>query len=238
MEQSNPGNVSMDVGGGNLKGLTSAEAEAALIRHGRNVSQTMVCQKISCFCFPHGGFFLPDFEKSALFKREADYDEWKGHETTAGLGFGHWPGYKAPTYRVLRDETWKDVPTELIVPDDIIELRKDDQVPADGKLVALPEGESLTVNQCHLTGENYAVPFLMGQDVVMYEGSRVVTAPTSGALLRITATGAKTHVNITRIMLVPAAAARSVSTKWMQSNDPIVIRLVDEFQRQPYPNRA
>ncbi|WP_051008070.1 cation-translocating P-type ATPase [Microbacterium yannicii] len=53
----------------------------------------------------------------------------------------------------LRDEGWRDVPAETLVPGDIVRLRPGDRVPADLRLLA---AENLEIEESALTGESAA----------------------------------------------------------------------------------
>lgn len=61
---------------------------------------------------------------------------------------------RAPVSRVLRDGTECEVPAEHLVPGDVIELRRDELVPADARLLT---ANRLTVNEAMLTGESAPV---------------------------------------------------------------------------------
>jgi Ca2+-transporting ATPase len=61
---------------------------------------------------------------------------------------------RAPISRVLRDETEREIPAEDLVPGDVIELRRDELVPADARVIA---ANRLTVNEALLTGESAPV---------------------------------------------------------------------------------
>lgn len=60
----------------------------------------------------------------------------------------------APTARVLRDGTWRELPRREVVPGDLVRLRAGDLVPADARLV---EATDLHVQQAALTGESLPV---------------------------------------------------------------------------------
>lgn len=58
---------------------------------------------------------------------------------------------------VLRDGSWNDsLPTELIVPGDIIYLRVGDKVPADGRIIQL-KTNTCNTDEASLTGESASV---------------------------------------------------------------------------------
>jgi P-type Ca2+ transporter type 2C len=61
---------------------------------------------------------------------------------------------RAPVSRVLRNGAERDVPGEDLVPGDVVELRRDEMVPADGRVIA---ANRLTINEGLLTGESMPV---------------------------------------------------------------------------------
>jgi P-type Ca2+ transporter type 2C len=61
---------------------------------------------------------------------------------------------RPPISRVLRDAAEREVPGEELVLGDVIELRRDEMVPADGRVIA---ANRLTVNEALLTGESAPV---------------------------------------------------------------------------------
>jgi H+-transporting ATPase len=60
----------------------------------------------------------------------------------------------APKARVLRDGTWREIPSRELVPGDIIRVRLGDIVPADVKLM---KGDYLLADESALTGESLPV---------------------------------------------------------------------------------
>ncbi len=60
----------------------------------------------------------------------------------------------APKSRVVREGTLMEIPSEQLVPGDIIELRQGDRVPADARIVS---ARSLRVDEASLTGESRGV---------------------------------------------------------------------------------
>ncbi|MEA2567736.1 MAG: cation-transporting P-type ATPase [Actinomycetota bacterium] len=75
----------------------------------------------------------------------------------------------APAARVVRDGELRELPTELVVLDDILELRTGDQIPVDGIVL---ESSSLEVDESLLTGE--ADPVLKRSGDGVLSGSFVV----------------------------------------------------------------
>jgi Ca2+-transporting ATPase len=106
---------------------------------------------------------------------------------------------RAPVARVLRDSNQYEVPAEDLVPGDVIELRRDETVPADARII---ESNRLTVNEAMLTGES--VPVAKTPDIVrrgsvpiadrrnMVFGGTVVTGGTGRAV--VVATGANSEI--------------------------------------------
>jgi Ca2+-transporting ATPase len=68
---------------------------------------------------------------------------------------------RAPVSRVLRNGKKCEVPAEELVPGDLIELRRDEIVPADARVIT---ANRLTVNEAMLTGES--VPVVKAANVV------------------------------------------------------------------------
>ncbi len=60
----------------------------------------------------------------------------------------------APKARVLRDGTWREIPSIELVPEDIVRVRLGDIVPADVKLM---KGDYLLLDESALTGESLPV---------------------------------------------------------------------------------
>ncbi|MCW4027102.1 MAG: cation-transporting P-type ATPase, partial [Candidatus Bathyarchaeota archaeon] len=60
----------------------------------------------------------------------------------------------APKSRVIRDGALTEIPSELVVPGDIIQLRQGDRIPADARIIA---ARSLRVDEASLTGESRGV---------------------------------------------------------------------------------
>ena len=60
----------------------------------------------------------------------------------------------APKARVLRDGTWREIPSKELVPGDVVRVRLGDIVPADVKLV---KGAYLLADESALTGESLPV---------------------------------------------------------------------------------
>ena len=74
------------------------------------------------------------------------FAEARAEETIGSLGES-----RAPISRVRRNGVECEVPAEDLVPGDVIELRRDELVPADARVIA---ADRLTVNEAMLTGES------------------------------------------------------------------------------------
>src|SRR6202035_5413485 len=69
---------------------------------------------------------------------------------------------RAPVSRVMRDGAERELPGEELVPGDVIELRRDDMVPADGRVVT---ANRLKINEALLTGES--APVAKGANILV-----------------------------------------------------------------------
>lgn len=85
--------------------------------------------------------------------------------------------------RVLRDGEWRLIPSQELVPGDVVRLRAGDLIPADARLI---DG-SISADQSSLTGEADLVDIVAGQE--SFAGSVVRRGE---AVAEISATGART----------------------------------------------
>jgi P-type Ca2+ transporter type 2C len=92
---------------------------------------------------------------------------------------------RAPISRVLRDQAEHELPAEDLVAGDIIELRRDELVPADARVIT---ANRLTVNEALLTGES--APVVKAPNIVVPRSASIAdrqnmlfrgTAVTGGA---------------------------------------------------------
>jgi len=88
------------------------------------------------------------------------------------------------TARVQRDGTWQDLAISSIVPDDLIELKAGDIVPADGQIVG---ASHCYFNEAALTGESFPSAKAVGGEI--YMGASVVSGE---AQFKVTRTGRQT----------------------------------------------
>ena len=106
---------------------------------------------------------------------------------------------RAPMSRVVRNGKECDVPAEELVPGDLIELRRDELVPADARIIA---ANRLTANEAMLTGES--TPVAKAANVVAHQSAAIAdrhnmvfrgTVVTGGAgRAVVTATGPETEL--------------------------------------------
>ena len=105
--------------------------------------------------------------------------------------------------KVRRDGIWRIIPSQELVPDDIIHLRVGDFVPAD---VNLLQG-NLSVDQSSLTGESMSVEVESGQKA--YAGSLVQRGEADGLVI---ATGAQTFFGKTAELVRTAKTSSHLET--------------------------
>lgn len=103
--------------------------------------------------------------------------------------------------RTRRDGSWQAVPSEELVPGDLIELNVGGLVPADARLV---EARNLTVNEAALTGESLPKDKADGDSLL--SGSYLATGR---ARAEVTSTGANTTYG-KAILLIEKASKRSL----------------------------
>ncbi|MGH3253279.1 MAG: HAD-IC family P-type ATPase [Trebonia sp.] len=116
--------------------------------------------------------------------------------------------------RVLRDGTVSDIAQDEVVIDDILELRRGDQVPVDAAVLS---GEGLELDEALLTGEAEPVPKRPGETVL--SGSFVV-AGTGRA--RVTAVGGQSYA----VQLQAQARRFSLVRSELQRGTNQILRLV------------
>ena len=91
----------------------------------------------------------------------------------------------SPSARVIRDNTWREIPAQELVPGDRVRVRLGDIVPADLKLL---DGDYLLVDESALTGES--LPVEKQINGVAYSGSVIHQGEMDGLVV---ATGMNTY---------------------------------------------
>lgn len=191
-----------------LQGLTTAQAEARRMQFGPNqlqhrrraawlnsmvdiVTEPMfILLAVACGLY----FFLGELSEammmmvSIFFVAGIElYQETKSARALEALR-----QYTQAQVRVRRDGQWVSLPTEDLVPDDVVAIAEGEHVPADGVLL---EVHDLTVDESVLTGES--LPVVKGlsdmesaSDVgALYQGT---TLASGQGVLRVTQTGNNT----------------------------------------------
>jgi H+-transporting ATPase len=198
-----------------LVGLTSERARALLEQYGENAIRE---ERVSPLRRLLGYFWGPipwmieiAGVLSGAVQRWADF-AMIAVMLILNAAVGFWEEFKAgnaidalkqrlaPSARVLRDATWRDLPARLLVPGDVVLVKLGNIVPAD---LELREGEYLSVDQSALTGESLPVDKKAGDTA--YSGS-IVRQGEMRAL--VTATGMSTYFGKTA-GLVATAEQRS-----------------------------
>lgn len=196
-----------------LAGLSTAQAEQQRRVFGKNelgaqhrnpileslrniVTEPMfILLAVACVLY----FFLGDFTEammmvvSILFVASIElYQETKSERALEALR-----QYTRAQVRVLRDGIWTDLPSEDLVPDDLVLTEEGERIPADGILL---EQHDLTLDESVLTGESLPVekiaetngqqPTVNGQQSTVFQGTTVASGK---GVFRVTATGANTE---------------------------------------------
>ena len=149
---------------GRATGLTSDEARRLLAKHGENAIREERVNPLLKFLGYFWGPIPWMIEAAAVLSGVTQ--RWDDLTIiivmlliNAGVGF--FEEYKAgnaiealkqrlaPVARVLRDGTWQDVPSRLLVPGDVVLVKLGNIVPADIKLL---EGDYLSIDQSALNG--------------------------------------------------------------------------------------
>jgi H+-transporting ATPase len=180
-------------------GLSSEEAQQRLVSYGPNALEE---EKVSPLIKFLGYFWGPIpwmIEIAAILSLLVQH--WSDFIVIMVLlifnaTIGFWQEFKAANAlealkaqlalkaRAIRDGTWQEVGTEILVPGDIIRIRLGDVVPADVKLI---EGEYISIDQAALTGESLPVNKKAGD--IAYSGSVAKQGEMVGL---VTATGGNT----------------------------------------------
>ncbi len=184
-----------------LPGLTSAEAQARLLRWGRNDlvprRRSQLAQLLPLLGNPLALVLLFASGLSALLGQTLDaaliaamvlfsvainiVQTWRSERAAEKLR-----QRVAPTATVLRDGQWTELPRGGVVPGDVVRLSAGDLVPADSRLI---EARDLHVHQAALTGESLPVEkgagraegdaagtVWLGTSIVSGTGTAIVTA--------------------------------------------------------------
>jgi len=210
-----------------MKGLTSDEAAQLLSQHGKNVLEAKAGNPWYKILFSQfTDLLVVILILAAVVSYFLSHDPVDSYVIfgivllNAGIGF--FQEYRTektlealkrmvhPEIRVVRDGEESLLPTELLVPGDVVVLGEGDKIPADGVLI---EAHSLKIEESALTGESVPVdkrgedPVFMGTSVARGSATFVVTKTGMntqfGEIARLTTETAKTksplQIELTRI---------------------------------------
>lgn len=135
-------------------------------------------------------FFLGDFVEammmvvSLLFVAGIElYQENKSERALEALR-----RYTRAQVRVWRDGEWQTIPSEALVPDDIVAVEEGERLPADGVLL---EQHDLTIDESVLTGESLSVEkTTKAGENHLFQGTTVASGH---GIFQVTATGVRTE---------------------------------------------
>lgn len=97
--------------------------------------------------------------------------------------------YTAPMVKVIRNGKEQALPSEQLVPGDLLVLEEGDKIPADGLFIS---GNDFTVNESIITGESFPVAKQpIEKENTLYQGT---TVNTGKAYAKVTATGNNTEL--------------------------------------------
>lgn len=196
-----------------MEGLTTKEAEQGLVKYGKNILRQQ--KKKSPIMLFFGQFkdvmtmillactgvsaFMQDWIEAIVMvgivvvnALMGFVQEFRTEKTIEALR-----SMTAMHARVKRDGKIIDIKAEMIVPGDVVIIKRGDVIPADGDVL---EANDLTVDEAMLTGESVAVektskagalPSNEEHWTKVYSGTMVLTG---SATVRITETGMNTRV--------------------------------------------
>ena len=193
------------------KGLTQAEAEQRLTKHGPNELAERKENRLRKFLGYYWGPIPWMIEAAVVLS--AIVRHWTDFGIilvllVANAVVGFWEEYQAGNAiaalkaklalkaRVRRDERWTSVAARELVPGDVIRVRLGDIVPADARLLA---GDPVEVDQSALTGESLPVARKTGE--ALFSGSIVRQGEVDAMVY---ATGANTYFGRTAQLMQQA----------------------------------
>lgn len=191
-----------------LSGLSQKEAQEALLEHGPNrLPEDPQIPIFVLFLKQFRNFFTAILSAAALFSLW--HKDWTDGLLiiaililNAGLSF--WQEYKSSkemealktfsesTSRVVREGKEIEIPSDKLVPGDIVILESGSKIPADGLIL---EAHALSVDESALTGESASI-YKSTEDNsnLLFYSSTVLTGK---AYMKVAATGLKTRFGMT-----------------------------------------
>jgi H+-transporting ATPase len=211
-------------------GLSDEDAKRRLEEHGPNElsekATNPVLQFLSYFWGPIPWMIEAAAILSAVVQHWADFGIitallvvnavigfWEEHQ--AGNTIASLKRQLALKARVLRDGSWRTIPSRELVPGDVVHLVSGFIVPAD---IRLTEGNSLQVDQSALTGESLPVTDEVGDSV--YSGSIVRQGEATGIVY---GTGANTYMGRTAHLVASAHTVSHFQKAVMKIGDYLIV---------------
>ena len=185
-------------------GLTTVQAEAQRRVFGKNeleatrrrpilhslrniVTEPMfLLLAVACVLY----FFLGDFTEAMMMLLSilfvAGIEVYQGTKSERALEALRL--YTRAQVRALRNGQWVELPSEDLVPDDVVGVEEGERIPADGVLL---EQHDLSVDESVLTGESLTVTKSTNADEnLLFQGTSTATGK---GVFKVTATGARTE---------------------------------------------
>lgn len=187
------------------RGLTQAEAEKRQIQYGKNLfyeirknhfleslvhivrEPMFVLLTIACILY----FTLGDLPEAVMMLVSivfvAGIELFQ--ETKSGQALDALRAFTSPRALVLRDGVWQELPTEEIVPGDVVNLGEGERIPADGQLL---QSHDLSVDESILTGESLAIEKSpVPENRLVFQGT---TVSSGQGIFEVTSTGFRTEL--------------------------------------------
>jgi len=139
----------------------------------------------------------------ALFVLNFAISRW--HEAKADQAIAALQRQLSVRVQVLRDGAWLQLPSEQLVPGDVVRLNVGNVVPAD---IVLTDAKNLSINEAALTGES--LPQEKDTGATAYSGSFITTGSLEGT---VAATGNRTKFGKTVTMVDTRPKAEGVSPR-------------------------
>ena len=135
-------------------------------------------------------FFLGDFTEAMMMVLSiffvAGIEVYQGTKSERALEALR--RYTRAQVRVLRDGHWVELPSEDLVPDDVVGVEEGERIPADGLLL---EQHDLSIDESVLTGESLTVAKSTREhENILFQGT---SAATGKGVFKVTAIGARTE---------------------------------------------
>ena len=217
-------------------GLTTAQAEAQrrvfgkneleatrrrpILDHLRNIATEPIFLLLAVACALY--FFLGDFTEAMMMVLSilfvAGIEVYQGARSERALEALRL--YTRAQVRALRDGHWVELPSEDLVPDDVVSVEEGERIPADGILL---EQHDLSMDESVLTGESLTVAKSVDGGRSMVDGGApsTVDRPPSTVHLLVQGTTAATGKGVFKVTATGARAEFGKLGKSIESIDPV-----------------